>query len=125
MIEEQNKTIAELKKAIETTGKLFDSHNAPAESLSVEDLEGMDGIVKINFEKEKIINGIDIVSFLAEAAILSSKGEARKLVQGGGISINRKKVEDVNMSVKSSLLLHEKYILVQKGKKNYYLVAVT
>jgi tyrosyl-tRNA synthetase len=115
----------ELKKAIETTEKLFANHNAPAESLSVEDLEGMDGIVKINFEKEKIINGIDIVSFLAEAAILSSKGEARKLVQGGGISVNRKKVEDVNMPVNSSLLLHEKYILVQKGKKNYYLVAIT
>jgi tyrosyl-tRNA synthetase len=115
----------ELKKAIETTEKLFANHNAPAESLSVEDLEGMDGIVKINFEKEKISTGIDIVSFLAEAAILSSKGEARKLVQGGGISVNRKKVEDVNMSVNSSLLLQDKYILVQKGKKNYFLVTIT
>jgi len=115
----------ELKKAIETTEKLFANHNAPAESLSVEDLEGMDGIVKINFEKEKIITGIDIVSFLAEAGILSSKGEARKLVQGGGISINRKKAGDVNMTISSSLLLHEKYILVQKGKKNYYLIAIT
>jgi len=115
----------ELKKAIETTEKLFANHNAPAESLSVEDLEGMEGIVKINFEKEKINDGIDIVSFLAEATILSSKGEARKLVQGGGISINRKKVDDIQMSINSSLLLHEKYILVQKGKKNYYLVAIT
>ena len=115
----------ELKKAIETTEKLFANHNAPAESLSVEDLESMEGIVKINFTKEKISIGIDIVSFLAETNILSSKGEARKLVQGGGVSINRKKVDDVHMAINSSLLLHEKYILVQKGKKNYYLVAIT
>jgi tyrosyl-tRNA synthetase len=84
----------------------------------------MDGVVKINFEKEKISAGIDIVSFLAEAAILSSKGEARKLVQGGGINVNRKKATDVNIMINGSLLLHEKYILVQKGKKNYYLVKV-
>jgi len=112
----------ELKKAIETTEKLFANHNAPAESLSIEDLEGMEGVVKIDFAKEKINAGIDIVSFLAEAAILSSKGEARKLVQGGGISINRKKVEDAHLTIDTTLLLHEKYILIQKGKKNYYLV---
>ena len=61
--------------------------------------------------------GIDVVSFLAEAAILPSKGEARKLVLGGGMSINRKKVDNVQLAIDNTLLLHEKYILVQKGKK--------
>lgn len=112
----------EYEKAVETTQKLFANQNAPAESLSIEDLEGMEGIVKSNFSKEKITAGIDIVSFLAETAIFDSKGNARKNIQGGGLSINRKKVEAADFKIDTSLLLHDKYILVQKGKKNYYLV---
>lgn len=114
----------EFEKAVETTQKLFANQNAPAESLSVEDLEGMEGVIKVDFAKDKLAAGIDVVSFLAETSILSSKGEARKLVEGGGISINRKKAEGVKMTIDNSLLLHDKYILVQKGKKNYYLVQV-
>ncbi|MBK8786327.1 MAG: tyrosine--tRNA ligase [Chitinophagaceae bacterium] len=116
---------AEYNKAIETTEKLFANQSAPAESLSAEDLEGMDGIVKTDFSKEKIEAGIDVVSFLAETNIFPSKGEARKMVQGGGVSINRKKVEDIALKVDSSLLLHNKYILIQKGRRNYFLVFLT
>ncbi|HET6996402.1 MAG TPA: S4 domain-containing protein, partial [Chitinophagaceae bacterium] len=112
----------ELAKAVETTEKLFANQHASAESLSVEDLEGMQGVIKSDFAKEKIVTGIDIVSFLAETNIFPSKGEARKTVQGGGVSINRKKVENEKLKIESSLLLHDQYILVQKGKKNYYLV---
>jgi tyrosyl-tRNA synthetase len=112
----------ELIKAMDTTEKLFSNQNASVESLSVEDLEGMEGVVKSDFAKERIETGIDIVSFLAETNIFTSKGEARKTVQGGGISINRKKVESEKLKIESSLLLHDQYILVQKGKKNYYLV---
>lgn len=115
----------EYNKAIETTEKLFANQTAPAESLSAEDLEAMDGIIKFDFSKVKIEAGIDVVSFLAETNIFPSKGEARKMVQGGGVSINRKKVESVELKVDSSLLLHSKYILVQKGKKNYFLVHLT
>ena len=114
----------EYEKAIETTHKLFANQNAPVESLSVEDLENLEGVVKSNFSKEKITAGIDIVSFLAETAIFDSKGNARKNIQGGGVSINRKKVEAADFKIDPSLLLHDKYILVQKGKKNYYLVQV-
>jgi tyrosyl-tRNA synthetase len=115
----------ELDKAIETTNKLFANQNASAESLSIADLEGMDGVVKSDYSKEKINANIDVISFLAETTIFSSKGEARKTIQGGGVSINRKKVEDVQMKIDNSLLLHNQYILVQKGKKNYYLVKVS
>lgn len=112
----------ELEKAIETTAKLFANQNAPADSLSVQDLEEMEGVVKFDFPAQKINEGIDIVSFLAETTIFSSKGEARKMVQGGGVSINRNKTNDVSLKIDNSLLLHNKYILIQKGKKNYYLV---
>lgn len=109
-------------KALETTAKLFANQQAPAESLSVQDLNDMDGIVKSNFESNKIKTGIDLVSFLAETNIYSSKGEARKALVAGAVSINRNKITDVNLKVDEALLLHEKYILLQKGKKNYYLV---
>jgi len=112
----------ELKKAIETTEKLFSNQHASAEDLTVDELESMDGIIKIDFEKNKIAAGIDIVTFLAETKIFPSKGEARKTIQGGGVSINRKKIENIQQSIENNLLLHDRYILVQKGKKNYYLV---
>ncbi|HEY1872282.1 MAG TPA: tyrosine--tRNA ligase [Chitinophagaceae bacterium] len=114
----------ELDKAIETTTKLFANQNAAAENLTVTDLEEMEGVIKSDFEKTKLNSGIDVVSFLAETNIFPSKGEARKMIQGGGVSVNRKKVRDVHMKIDSSLLLHEKYLLIQKGRKNYYLVKV-
>jgi tyrosyl-tRNA synthetase len=85
----------------------------------------MEGVVKSDYSKDKINAKVDVISFLAETTIFPSKGEARKTVQGGGVSINRKKVEDVQMKIDDSLLLHNQYILVQKGKKNYYLVKIS
>ncbi len=113
---------SEMEKAIETTSKLFANQNAPAESLSIEDLEAMEGVIKFDFPAQKINEGIDIVSFLAETTIFPSKGEARKTVQGGGVSINRNKVSDISFKIDTSLLLHAQYILIQKGRRNYYLV---
>ncbi|MFM8710678.1 MAG: tyrosine--tRNA ligase, partial [Sphingomonadales bacterium] len=115
----------ELEIAIATTEKLFSNQHAPAASLSEQDLASMEGVVHIRFTRADLEQGIDVVSFLAQTGILPSKGEARKLVQGGGISINRKKVEGLDMTIDPSLLLHNKYLLVQKGKKNYYLAEVS
>lgn len=112
----------EYHKAVETTEKLFGQQEAPAESLSVDDLEGMEGVTKYDYALAKVRDGVDVVTFLAETKIFPSKGEARKMVQGGGVSINRKKVENVQLTLNTSLLLHGKYMLIQKGKKNYYLV---
>ncbi len=111
-----------LKQALETTEKLFANQHADAENLSEDDLENMEGVVKIDYNLSG--NAIDITSFLAETNIFSSKGEARKMIQNGGVSINRKKVDNLQMTVDSSILLHHKYLLVQKGKKNYFLVKV-
>ena len=115
----------EYLKAIETTEKLFGQQTAPAESLSVEDLEGMEGVTKFDYALTKIQEGVDIVTFLAETKIFPSKGEARKMVQGGGVSINRKKIENAQLALDPSLLLHGKYMLVQKGRRNYYLVTMS
>ncbi len=112
------------QKALADTEKFFSNQSAPAESLSEEDLESIDGVARFDYPAAKIAQSVDIVTFLAETGIFSSKGEARKLVEGGGVSVNRKKVESVKLAVNDSLLLHGKYILVQKGKKSYYLVKV-
>lgn len=112
----------EYRKAIETTGKLFSNQTAPASSLSINDLQSLEGVVQHDYAREKIQNGTDILSFLAETGIFPSKGEARKMIQNGGVSINRNKVADAAMKLDQALLLHEQYLLVQKGKKQYFLV---
>lgn len=108
--------------ALETTDKLFHPA-ASADTMSEKDLHAMEGIVKSSFSRNRLEAGVDVVSFLSETGILPSKGEARKMIQQGGVSINRQKIEAVQFLVDHRLLLHDKYILVQKGKKNYYLVA--
>ncbi|HLK27437.1 MAG TPA: tyrosine--tRNA ligase, partial [Puia sp.] len=75
-----------------------------------------------SINRNKIELTINIVDFLVETTILPSKGEARKLIQNGGISIKKWKVPDINYAVNYNDIVHKKYIVVQKGKKNYYLV---
>jgi tyrosyl-tRNA synthetase len=113
---------AEYEKAIETTAKLFAQQTAPADTLSIEDLEEMEGLQKIEFEKTALESGVDITSFLTDTKIFPSKGEARKMIQNGGVSVNRNKVADAATQINATQLLHGRYLLVQKGKKNYYLV---
>lgn len=113
---------AEYQKAIETTAKLFASQNAAAEDLSIEDLNSMEGIIKKDVDQNKIASGIDVISLLADTEVFSSRGEARKMIQNGGLSINRKKITDAQQIINNEWLLHEQYLLIQKGKKNYFLV---
>jgi len=113
----------EYLKAVETTEKLFTNQFSPAESLSIHDLESLEGVVKFDFDINQL-DGMDIVSFLADTSIFSSKGEARKMVQNGGVSINRNKVNEIGLKLNRDLLLHNRFLLVQKGKKNYYLITV-
>jgi tyrosyl-tRNA synthetase len=111
-----------LSQALETTQKLFSQQQMPAEALSKEDLETMEGVTKIAISKSNLTAGISLIQLLADTGILPSKGEARKMVTGGGISINRNKVEGADLIVHTNHLLHDTFILVQKGKKNYYLL---
>jgi tyrosyl-tRNA synthetase len=59
---------------------------------------------------------------MEETGVFPSKGEARKMIQGGGVSVNKEKLADANTVINTAFLLHGKYILIQKGKKNFYLI---
>ncbi|GAB3021686.1 tyrosine--tRNA ligase [Niabella terrae] len=115
---------AAFEAALATTEKLFADQNKAAEDMGIEDLEGMEGVVKLSLTAGALDAGIDIVNLLATTGITASKGEARKLIQGGGIQLNRRKISEVQQLVQTKDLLHNKYLLLQKGKKNYYLVQV-
>ena len=82
----------------------------------------MEGVPRFNYAISKINDGTDLVTLLAETGIFPSKGEARKTILGGGISLNREKIADPVQMVSAERLIAGKYLLVQKGKKNYYLV---
>jgi tyrosyl-tRNA synthetase len=114
---------SEYQQALTTTEKLF-RQSTDIENLSEADLHALEGLVKSAYPLAVLRQGVDVVQFLAESGILPSKGEARKMVQNGGISINRMKVESIRFNVGIELLLNNKYLLVQKGKKNFYLIEV-
>jgi tyrosyl-tRNA synthetase len=56
--------------------------------------------------------------------VFTSKSEARKMLQGGGVSVNKNKVDNMNAIIDASMLINNKYLIAQKGKKNYYLIIV-
>jgi tyrosyl-tRNA synthetase len=117
---------ADLTFAIQATEILFG--NATTEVLQslneTQLLQVMDGVPTVNIDAAKIAAGYDIVELLADTAIFPSKGEARKMWQAGGIGINKEKITTEFTTVTSAQLLQGKYILFQKGKKNYYLAIV-
>jgi tyrosyl-tRNA synthetase len=84
-------------------------------------LEIMDGVPQVTGTKEALAEGLDLISFLADRGVFSSKGDARKMLQNGGVSINKEKVTAVDFKIKEEHLLSGKYLLVQKGKKDYTL----
>jgi len=82
-----------------------------------------EGVPQFEVAKSDIEGGIPVIDFLADStAIFPSKGEARKMIQGNGVSINQNKVGSINLKIDSSYLIAGKYILAQRGKKNYYLI---
>lgn len=114
----------EFLNALQTTEKLFSGDAVEnMRTLSEQELlDSMEGVPRFTFPMEKIRVGADVVGFLADAGIFPSKGEARKTIQGGGVSINKEKISDTSLQINQDRLIAEKYILIQRGKKNYYLV---
>jgi tyrosyl-tRNA synthetase len=84
-------------------------------------LEVMEGVPQVTFNRQSLKEGVDLVQFLADTGIFPSKGEARKMLQSGGISINKAKTEGTEVMLDEACLLNDKYTLIQKGKKNYFL----
>ena len=114
----------ELDKAVQTTEKLFSGNAAEnIKELNEADLLlSLEGVPVHDVAASQFAEGVDVVSLLSDTGVFPSKGEARKMIQGGGVSVNREKLTEVNTKIDQSYLLHGKYILVQKGKKNFYLI---
>lgn len=116
------------KAAIEASQILFNPKAAQQLRELPEDLflDIMDGVPQFPVAREVITNETRLADLLTApiAAVFPSKGEFRKMVQGGGLSINKEKVTSPDATVSEEMLLNGKYILVQKGKKNMFLLKI-
>jgi tyrosyl-tRNA synthetase len=113
--------------AVEASDILFGKGTADTlKKLSNDDLQSIfEGVPQFTIAKSELEQGIDIVNLIAEKTnVFASKGEARKMLQGGGVFINKTKIEDAAYLVGTSDLIGDKFIIAQKGKKNYYLITV-
>ena len=118
---------ADYNAAVEASGILFG--NAAAKTLHKIDedtlLAVFEGVPQFEVARATVEAGVKAVDLFAEhAAIFASKGEMRKLVQGGGVSVNKEKLTAFDKVITTDDLLNGKYLLVQRGKKNYYLINV-
>ena len=109
--------------AVEASNILFG--NATSDSLKKLDddtlLAVFDGVPQ--FEVSKEVVGAKLMDVLTEkAAVFASKGEMRKLIQNGGFAVNKEKCSDLEAVLTADMLLNDKFLLVQKGKKNYFLL---
>ena len=115
----------ELEKAQAATNILFG--NATSEALRSLDeatlLQVFEGVPQFTITREDL--GKPFIDIIAEVCkVFPSKGECRKMVQGGGVQLNKEKVTDAMRAVTDADLIAGKYLLVQRGKKNYYLITV-
>ncbi len=113
--------------AVEASEILFGKGTAESLlNLSENDLLSVfEGVPQVKISKEEMNSGINVIEFFSDKTqIFPSRGEARKMLQGGGVLINKTKVEDPELNVNAEHLMKGKYLLAQKGKKNYYLVTV-
>ncbi|MDR2009870.1 MAG: tyrosine--tRNA ligase [Bacteroidales bacterium] len=117
----------DMEDAIEASNILFG--NSTSESLQKLDektlLSIFDGVPIYKISKNEIINGIPVLDLLTEKTdIFPSKGELRRTIKGNGLSINKEKYTEEEGTINKEFLIKDKYILIQKGKKNYYLIIV-
>ncbi len=117
----------EYEKAVQASQILF-SKTAVEELATIDErtlLDAFEGVPQITLARstfEACTDVVELLSTLTHGEIFTSKGEARRMLQGGGVSINKRKVE-LDSPPSDFGLLQGKYLLVQKGKKNYYLVS--
>jgi len=88
-------------------------------------LSVFEGVPVFDIRKEIIQSGVNVTDICTEhSQVFASKSELKRLVQGGGLSINKVRIDNPEMIIGADLLLNNKYLLVQKGKKNYYLLRI-
>lgn len=117
----------DLDNAVEASSILFGK--GTSETLKKLDertfLAVFEGVPQFKITRSDIEAGIDIISLIAEKTdIVPSKKEARRAIDGNSLNINKEKVSEIALTVSTEHLIGDKYILVQKGKKNYYLIVV-
>lgn len=113
------------KAAIEASQILFGNSTTEALQTMPEQslLEVFEGVPQFSIAKSQLEEGIHIIQFLADTtSIFPSRGEARKMLTSGGVSLNKAKVTDIERQITISDLIQSRYVIVQKGKKNYFLV---
>jgi tyrosyl-tRNA synthetase len=119
---------ADYETAVKASSILF-GNSTTEDLLSLDEttlLNVMEGVPNTTISRATFENCASVIDLLSEVtgnSIFPSKGEARKMIQGGGVSINKVKIDDGSKKP-STELLHNKYLLAQKGKKNYYLVII-
>lgn len=116
---------ADYNAALEATNIFFGNGTLEALQNIDEDLflQVMEGVEQYEISKSELAAGIAPLDLLAEkTAIFPSKGEARKMIQANGFSMNKEKLTDPQTPITCASLIKDKYLLFQKGKKNYYLV---
>lgn len=112
-------------QAVEASNILFGNSTADALKKLDEEtfLQVFEGVPTFDISKDELSSGIKAVDLLTEkAAVFPSKGEMRKTVQAGGVMINKEKLENFDDAIDASSLIAGKYIIAQKGKKNYFLL---
>ena len=116
---------AEYEKALSASQMLFS--NCTSDALKALDertfLDVFDGVPTFEIQRSALPMGI-LDALAVETAVFPSKAEARKMLQGNGVSINKEKVTDVNRQLTEDDIIDGKYILAQRGKKNYYIIIV-
>ena len=113
--------------AVEASEILFGKGTAEQlQKLSEDDfLSVFEGVEQFEVAKAEMEAGISILDFTTEKTnIFPSKSEAKKMIQGGGVAINKSKIETLDLKVNAEHYINNKYILIQKGKKNYYVIKV-
>ena len=111
--------------AVDASNILFGNATSDALRKLDEDtlLAVFEGVPQFEISRDALTEGVKAVDlFVDNAAVFASKGEMRKLVQGGGVSLNKEKLAAFDQVITTADLLDEKYLLVQRGKKNYYLI---
>ncbi len=89
-------------------------------------LSVFEGVPVFDVKREIIDNGVSAADLFADhSGIFASRGEVRRLIQGGGLSLNKLKIDNAETIIGKEFLLNNKYLLIQKGKKNYYLIRVS
>lgn len=102
------------------TGIEFLNELTDAEVLAI-----FEGVPNFTVAKQDLEQGADVLDLLAvKTTVFPSKGEAKKMIQGGGVAINKKKIEAVDSRYDTETLINNKFWVVQKGKKNYFLIVV-